>query len=191
MKGIRITGGRFKGRTIAGTKGGPARFTSGKVREAIFDIAGPMEGLRVLDLFAGTGSFTVEALSRGAASVTAVEQDRRTVALLRGNLEALSIDKDCLVLNMDVRYAVPMLHRQGKVFDLLFADPPYEMGYVAATFGLLTNNLLCDADSVVVLEHSKREEMDGLPDDVLARGYTLRTRRYGDTVLSIVTCGGE
>jgi 16S rRNA (guanine(966)-N(2))-methyltransferase RsmD len=191
MKGIRITGGRFKGRTIAATRGGPARFTSGKVREAIFDIAGPMEGLRILDLFAGTGSFTVEALSRGAASVTAVEQDRRTVALLKENLETLSIDKDCLVLNMDVRYAVPMLHRQGKVFDLLFADPPYEMGYVAATFGLLANNPLFNADSVLVFEHSKREDLDSLPEDVLTRGYVSRTRRYGDTVLSIITCGGE
>lgn len=184
MKGIRIAGGRFKGRTIAATKGGPARFTSGKVREAVFDIVGPVEGMRVLDLFAGTGSFTVEALSRGAASVTAVEQDRRTAALLKENLKVLSIDKDCLVFNMDVRYAVPMLHRQGKVFDLLFADPPYEMGYVAATFDLLANNLLCVADSVIVLEHSKREELDGLPDDRFA----LRTRRYGDTVLSIITC---
>ena len=75
MSGVRITGGRFKGRSIAITRGGPARFTSGKVREAIFDILGPVEGFCVLDLFAGTGSFTVEALSRGAASVTAVEQD--------------------------------------------------------------------------------------------------------------------
>jgi 16S rRNA (guanine966-N2)-methyltransferase len=187
MKGVRVTGGRFKGRTIAVTKGGPARFTSSKVREAVFDIMGSVEGLRVLDLFAGTGSFTVEALSRGAATVTAVEQDRRTAALLKENLKVLSIDKDCLVLNMDVRYAVPTLHRQGKVFDLLFADPPYEMGYVATTIDLLAKNLLCDTHSVVVLEHSKRET----PDGVLADGYALRTRRYGDTVLSIVTRGGE
>lgn len=187
MKGVRITGGRFKGRTISATRGGPARFTSSKVREAVFDILGPVEGLRVLDLFAGTGSFTVEALSRGAASVTAVEQDRRTAALLKENLKLLSADKDCLVLNMDVRYAVPMLHRQGKVFDLLFADPPYEMGYVAATIDLLVKNLLCDTHSVVVLEHSKREGPDSLPEG----RYALRTRQYGDTVLSIVTCAEE
>ena len=120
------------------------------MREAIFDLVGPVEGYRVLDLFAGTGSFTVEALSRGAAKVTAVEQDRRTTALLKENLKALSADKDCLVLNMDVRYAVPMLGRQEKVFDLIFADPPYEMGYVAP-FDLLAKNLLCGAQSVLVL----------------------------------------
>ena len=77
--------------------------------------------------------------------------------MLRANLKSLSIDKDCLVLNMDVRYAVPMLHRQGKVFDVIFADPPYEMGYVASTFELLKKSPLCDAHSTHVFEHSKRE----------------------------------
>ena len=61
---------------------------------------------------------------------------------------------------MDVRYAVPRLHRQGKVFDLVFADPPYEMGYVPSTFDLLTQNLVCAAGSVLVIEHSKREGLD-------------------------------
>ena len=176
----------MKGRTIAITKGGPARFTSAKVREAVFDLLGPIEGFHVLDLFAGTGSFTIEALSRNAASVTAVEQKRRTAALLTGNLKTLSIDKDCLVLNMDVRYAVPMLGRQGKVFDLIFADPPYEMGYLSSTLDVLVKNPVCDGRSILVLEHSKREGLIGLPED----RYALRTRRYGDTLLSIVRCGG-
>jgi hypothetical protein len=61
------------------------------------------------------------------------------------------------------------------------------MGYVASTFDLLTKNLLCDARSLLVLEHSKREGLGGLPGD----RYGLRVRRYGDTVLSIVTCGGR
>jgi 16S rRNA (guanine(966)-N(2))-methyltransferase RsmD len=187
MSGVRITGGRFKGRTIAITRGGPARFTSSKVREAIFDVLGRVDGLSVLDLFAGTGSFTIEALSRDASSVFAVEQDRRTAAVLKENLKLLSIDKDCHVLNMDVRYAVPMLHKQGKVFDLIFADPPYEMGYAASTLDLLAKNLLCGAQTLLIVEHSKREELGSVPDD----RYGVRARRYGDTVLSIVSCGGE
>ncbi|OPY70581.1 MAG: Ribosomal RNA small subunit methyltransferase D [Syntrophorhabdaceae bacterium PtaU1.Bin034] len=185
MSGLRITGGRLKGRMIALARNGRTRFTSSKVREAVFDLVGDVEGCSVLDLFAGAGSFTVEALSRGATFVTAVEKDSQTAALLRNNLKALGIDKDCLVLNMDVRYAVPMLHRQGKSFDLVYVDPPYEMGYIAATVELLRTNPLRHSGSIVVFEHSKREELLESPGE----GCGIRTRKYGDTVLSIITCG--
>ncbi len=134
---MRITGGTHKGRRIAVARDGRTRYTSGKVREAVFNLVGDVSDRSVLDLFAGAGSFTIEALSRGAASVTAVEKERKTAALLQKNLKSLSLDKDCLVLNMDVRYAVLMLARQGKVFDLIFVDPPYEMGYIASTVALL------------------------------------------------------
>jgi 16S rRNA (guanine966-N2)-methyltransferase len=185
MSGIRITGGRHKGRRIVASKGGRGRFTSAKVREAVFDLVGPVDDFAVLDLFAGAGSFTVEALSRGAASVTAVEADRQTAALIRNNLKILGIDKDCLVLNMDVRYAVSMLHRQGKHFELVFVDPPYEMGHIAATVELLKKIPICHGRSSVVFEHSKREEVRIAP----GADYEIRVRRYGDTILSIVTGG--
>jgi len=182
MKGIRITGGRFKGRRIAGGRDGGTRHTSAKVREAVFDLAGDIGGCLVLDLFAGTGSFAIEALSRDAASVTAVERDRRTTSLLRGNLRALALDKDCLVLNMEVRYAVPRLYEQGKRFDLIFADPPYEMGYVASTLELLEKYPLYHNGSVILLEHSRREGSGVSP----GKGHTIESRRYGDTVLTVV-----
>ena len=181
MSGIRITGGRLKGRTIAVPKAGPARFTSAKVREAVFDLLGSVEGCAILDLFAGCGSFTIEAMSRDASSVTSVEKDRRTAALLRANLKSLSIDKDCLVVNMDVRYAVPMLYRQGKVFDVIFADPPYDMGYVASTFELLTKSPLCDTHTILVLEHSKREGLEHPWDGA----YEVKVRKYGDSLLTV------
>lgn len=186
MTGIRITGGRFKGRRIAGGRDGGTRHTSAKVREAVFDLAGDIEGALVLDLFAGTGSFTIEALSRDAASVTAIERDRRTVSLLRGNLRALALDKDCLVVNMEVRYAVPMLYEQGKRFDLIFADPPYEMGYVASTLDLLEKHPLYHDGSMIVFEHSKREGWGASPWE----GHAVESRRYGDTVLTVVRAPG-
>ncbi len=187
MSGIRITGGRFKGRRIAASSGGPGRFTSAKVREAVFDLIGAVDGFAVLDLFAGAGSFTIEALSRGAAFVTAVEADRQAAARMRNNLKTLNLDKHCLVLNMDVRYAVPRLHRQEKRFELVFIDPPYEMGYIAPIAELLKKNPLCRAHSEVIFEHSKREGVPGIE----GGDYEVRVRRYGDTVLSIVTCGGD
>ena len=185
MAGIRITGGTHKGRQIAISRDGRTRYTSAKVRQAVFNLVGDVAGLDVLDLFAGAGSFTLEALSRGAASVTAVEKAPRTASLLRANLKDLALDKDCLVVNMDVRYAVPMFGRQGKTFDLIFADPPYEMGYVAASLELLEAHRLCRARTVLVFEHSKREELGFSLEERL----TVQTHRYGDTTLTMLTCG--
>ncbi len=182
MTGIRITGGTFKGRRIAVPKGGQARFTSAKVREAVFDLIGSVKDLAVLDLFAGAGSFTAEALSRGADFVTAVEIDRKTVALIGDNVKDLDLDKRCYVVNMDVRYAVPMLRRQGRRFDLIFVDPPYEMGHIAATVELLKKNRICRPHAHVVFEHSKRESVPSA--EVL--GWAVKTRKYGDTVLTVV-----
>ncbi len=187
VAGIRITGGVHKGRRIAAPQGGRTRFTSGKVREAVFDIVGDVRGFAVLDLFAGAGSFTVEAASRGAKLVCAVEKNRRNAALLQSNLRGLSLDNDCLVMNMDVRYAVPMLRKQGKRFDLIFVDPPYEMGYCALTLDLLRANPLFLARSVVVFEHSKREVLDVPAEE----GCEARTRGYGDTVLTVLSCTGN
>jgi 16S rRNA (guanine(966)-N(2))-methyltransferase RsmD len=185
MAGIRITGGTHKGRRIAISRDGLARYTPAKVRQAIFDLVGDVAGLDVLDLFAGAGSFTLEALSRGAAAVTAVEKEARAAALLRRNLRDLALDKDCHVVNMDVRYAVPMLHRREKRFDLIFADPPYEMGYVAASLELLEAHPLCRERTVLVLEHSKREALGGSAEEK----HGVRTHRYGDTMLTMVMCG--
>jgi 16S rRNA (guanine966-N2)-methyltransferase len=182
--GIRITAGKFKGRRIVSAADPRTRYTSAKVREAVFDLVGSIEGWAVLDLFAGAGSFTIEALSRQAAMVASVEKDRQTAAILRKNLRSLSLDKDCLVMNMEVRYAVPMLARQGKRFDLIFVDPPYDMGYIGATAALLRTHRLHHDNSVFVFEHSKREEPFGLPET----GCKPKARRYGDTVLSVITC---
>jgi 16S rRNA (guanine966-N2)-methyltransferase len=180
--GIRITGGAYKGRRISVGRGGTTRYTSSKVRQAVFDLVGDIAGMAVLDLFAGAGSFAVEALSRGAASLVAVEKDRKTASLLAANLKDLAPDKDCLVVNMDVRYAVPMLGRQRRRFDLIFADPPYEMGYIALLPGLVRTGGLCRDNAVLVLEHSKREAAE------TPSGYAVRTKKYGDTLISVLAC---
>ncbi len=167
-------------------RGGPGRYTSSKVRQAVFDLLGDISGMAVLDLFAGAGSFSVEALSRGAASLVAVEKDKRTASLLAANLKDLAPDKDCLVVNMDVRYALPMLGKQGRCFDVIFADPPYEMGYIALLPGLVKAGGLCRDNAVLVLEHSKRESVE-----TTAAGYAVRTKKYGDTLISVLACAHE
>jgi 16S rRNA (guanine966-N2)-methyltransferase len=182
MNKLRITGGYLKGRNIALLKNDIARYTSSKAREAIFNIIGDVNGCKILDLFAGSGSFTVEAMSRGSVSADSVEKDRNMAALLQKNLSNLSIDKDCLVLNMDVIYAIPFLCRKGYIYDIIFMDPPYKKGLIGETMVLLKNNILHNNDTIFILEYSKKEVTDltfwkGLQE--------ITTREYGDTTISI------
>src|SRR5436189_1519197 len=114
---MRVVAGRFKGRTLHAPRGRSTRPTSDKVREALFSVLGDVEGLRVLDLFAGTGALGIEALSRGAADAAFVDTD--TTAVQR-NLDA--IGHDAAVHRRD---AMRFLANADARYDLVFLDPPY------------------------------------------------------------------
>ena len=184
MNKIRITGGNLKGRTIDVAEGKDARYTSSKVREALFNIIGDVEGKKVLDLFAGAGSFSIEALSRGAASAMSVENDPERANLLRNNLETLSLNSYCQVLDMDVRYAVPFLCSKGALYDIIFMDPPYEKGYLTETMLLLEKHVIYNRETLIIMEYSKRE-MIAFSDFPSFR--PIKTKRYGDTSITILT----
>ena len=162
--GVPVTRGNLKGRKILVPAHGEARYTSSKARAAIFNLIGDVEGYDVLDLFAGFGSLSIEALSRGARRAVCVEKERRMAEAIKENLRRLGLDKDCVVLNMDVIYALPALSRRRDTYDLILMDPPYDMGYVSATLDLLKKQTICRDGSLLVLEHSKREQLPGFVD---------------------------
>jgi 16S rRNA (guanine966-N2)-methyltransferase len=120
---MRVVAGRFKGRTLHAPKGDSTRPTSDKVREALFSVLGDIEGLAVLDLFAGSGALGIEALSRGAGSATFVDDSQRAVETIRRNLEAAGTD--AAVRRRDVFAFLGSAGSTGGPFDLVFADPPY------------------------------------------------------------------
>lgn len=179
---LRITGGRLKGRKIALQKDDRARYTSSKARKAIFDLIGDVSGLDVLDLFSGSGSFSIEALSRDAHAAVCVEKDVEMGRLLRSNLSDLSLDKHCLVLRMDVRYAVRRLAREGRRFDLVFLDPPYEADFVRQTLLILAGHQVCREGGSIVIEHSRREPLGTLPDECRIE----KQKMYGDTMITVL-----
>jgi 16S rRNA (guanine966-N2)-methyltransferase len=125
---MRIVAGLWRGRTLIAPPGSQTRPTADRVRQALFDMLlhapwggrDAVEGAHVLDVFAGTGAFGLEALSRGAAHATFIEQDRAALAALRANIAALRADPLCTVLPVDA-LAVPV----GQKCDLVFLDPPY------------------------------------------------------------------
>jgi 16S rRNA (guanine966-N2)-methyltransferase len=124
---LRIVGGSRGGRRLKVPPGDLVRPTSEKVREAIFDVLGPVDGLVVLDLFAGSGALGLEALSRGAARCMFVESDRKVCAVLKTNIATLGFEEAADVLPIPFGRALERLSGAGERFDLLFVDPPYRI----------------------------------------------------------------
>ena len=121
-----IISGRFKKRKLVTPSGINTRPTLGKVRETLFNICqGEIEGASFLDLFAGSGAMGLEALSRGAAHVTFIENDRAAIKAIQQNIEHLGVERETTLIKNDVFKALTYL----TPFDLIFADPPYGQGY--------------------------------------------------------------
>ncbi|MGH2971932.1 MAG: 16S rRNA (guanine(966)-N(2))-methyltransferase RsmD [Gaiellaceae bacterium] len=152
---MRIIAGSHRGHTIHAPSGQDTRPTSDRVRENIFNILGPVEGATVLDLYAGSGAMGLEALSRGAAQVVFVDDDRDAVRAIEGNLDRLSLRATVLC-----RDAIAVLASEKRKYDLVLVDPPYDMytdiqpqlaRYLPAVLG---------EDGVVVLETDVRVQPD-------------------------------
>ena len=187
----RIIGGHAGGRRLETPRGDLTRPTSDRVREALFSTLqsalGSLEGLRFLDLYAGSGAVGLEAWSRGAAAVTFVEQDRRTAGLVRANARTLGFT-DAKVLAAPVRRILEEGPRPPEGYDVVFLDPPYLKGVGALTGDLaaLAGHGWLTEQAVVVVERSARA-------DPLAwgSGYAPdRVRSYGETALHLARWEG-
>jgi len=174
---VRIVGGSRKGARIYAPRGRGTRPTSDRVREAAFAIVGPLDGARVLDLFAGSGALGLEALSRGAASAVFVESDREAVKAIERNLEKLGLEGG-IVRSDALRY----LTRTEERYDIVFLDPPYEM--VESLRMPLAEHLprVLDPGGLVVFETAAGVQPD-LPFAV------HRSRRHGSAQLTVYLVG--
>ena len=178
---MRIVAGTARGRTLLGPKSLRIRPTADRVRESIFNILGQsMDGRAVLDLYAGTGALSLEALSRGAKSAVLVDADREAVKLCLANAAALGFDRQISVLPVLVDRALTKLRREQQAFDLIFADPPYGRGLALGVLKHLSAGGLLAPGGILCLEHHKREL---LPERLKSLG-RLDSRRFGDTAVS-------
>jgi len=124
---MRIISGRLKGRRLKAALPEGIRPTSDKLRETLFNVLGPrIEGAAFLDGFAGMGGVGIEAISRGAAFTCFVDKSRKACAIIRENLESLSVTGGFRVIEADLEKALDLFEREGVVFDIVFLDPPYE-----------------------------------------------------------------
>jgi len=171
---MRIISGSRKGARIAAPRGESTRPTGDRVREAAFNLIGPVESATVLDLFAGSGAFGLEALSRGAASASFVERDRAACRTISENLAKLDLTGARVVC----AEAIWTLRQESRRYDLVVADPPYEAwAELQSKLAELLPRVLAPG-GLVVVETGARTE----PELPLA----LRTsRRYGSARLTL------
>lgn len=175
---MRVLSGQVRGRRLKGPAIQGARPTSERVRGAIFNVLGPLDthGLRVLDLFAGSGSLGIEALSRGGDWADFVERSPRQCAQIRANLSATGYGDRAGVHCMEVRKALESL--EGR-YHLVLMDPPYELEELGPVLEPLGASDLLSPGARVVVGHSKRVTMA----DHYGPLAQEATRRYGDSVV--------
>ncbi len=176
---MRVVGGRLKGRNIASPASNAIRPTQDRLRESLFNIlihayANPIDGARVLDLFAGTGALGIEAVSRGAKFVLFVDNGAEARALLRNNVEALGLGGVTKVYRRDATNLGPA--HPMEPFSLVFLDPPYGKGLADKALTSLREGGWLAPDALVVVEEATAAAF-AVPD-----GYDeLERRAYDDT----------
>ncbi len=180
---MRIIAGSRKGARIFAPKGRETRPTADRVREAAFNLIGPVDGARVLDLYAGSGAMGLEALSRGALRVTFVESDRSAVRAIERNLDRLRLPGAEIVTG-DAVHRVAADAAAGRRYDLVLIDPPYGTLEIALVKLAPHIQRVVAPDGLVVVESDARVEPElPLP--------PRTSRRYGSTRLTVYEGAGE
>ncbi len=186
---MRIVAGTFRGRSLATPKSSTTRPTSDRVRESVFNILAhsidgfTLDGLRVLDLFAGTGALGLEAISRGAASCLFVDSDVEARGVIRTNIESFGLTGATRIYRRDATSLGPALPRER--FDLVFADPPYDKGLGEAALRAAATGGWLAPQALVVLEKRAGTAIDW------PLGFTLLLERaWGDTAVHFARYSG-
>ena len=148
---IKIIAGRYKGRKLLQVPKTNVRPTQAVVRKSMFDILGNLEDFSVLDLYAGVGTLGIESMSRGATKLISVEKDKFTYKVLNENLDMICNEDETLTYNMDVKQ---FLKFNNRTFDLIIADPPYNID----AYSYLNNSLrtILNKDGILCIEMKKR-----------------------------------
>ncbi len=180
---MRIISGSLKGKKLFSPKKQCLRPTSDRVKETIFNVlSGLIEGKVVLDLYAGTGSLGIEALSRGAKRAVFVEKGRQAIRLIERNLAQCGFKINSEIISKDVNRVIGILKSKGESFDIIIMDPPYEKGLIEKTLKKLQSERIYHEESILVIEHDRREPI--LEDSY---GWQLfRQIKIGDTLISFL-----
>ena len=184
---MRIIGGKYKRRRFDVPKSFNARPTTDFAKENLFNVLQhyiDFEGITALDLFSGTGSISVELLSRGASRVVALEQRREHATFIHSVAKALGEEKHLQVLQADVFRFLRGAKSQSSLYDFIFADPPYKLSEIAVLPELILGSGLLKPDGLLVVEHPQQYDFSSLP-------HFAERRVYGSVNFSLFFLGEE
>lgn len=175
---MRIISGKYKGRNIQGFDIQGTRPTMARVKESLFaTIGAKVKNSQCLDLFAGSGALGFEALSVGASFCAFVDQNPKVISVLKKNKENLKIEEETMMLGMDYEKALRFLSEQGKTFDIIFLDPPYDKNLIQPSLDVIKKLNLLNEGGLIICEYEK--EIFACELEI------MKEKRYGDKRIRI------
>lgn len=178
---LRVIGGEFRGRTLASVPGEATRPPLAKVRAAVANIlAEYIDGSRVIDLFSGTGSYSIELLSRGVAWATCIDLSPRAVDVIRKNIDSLGLSSRARVIQGDALRVIRALETSDEPYRIVLVAPPYFKGLDKRAMDALGSSGLPDPSGIVVLQQHKKEPFSETYGNLRLR----KTYLYGETRIS-------
>ena len=178
---MRVISGRARGKRLKAPSGLNTRPITDMIKEALFNVWGTrVQGSILLDLFAGSGSVGIEALSRGAARVVFIDNSGEAVKVIRENLQNCGFDKDFQVYRSDVFKTLELLHRHGERFDLIYVDPPFTNDKIFyPVMVALDENDILKPEGIVVIRTPRKKAMP----PTFNRLGVYQSRNYGESTL--------
>lgn len=184
---MRIIGGEFGSRKLLAPEGWDTRPTLDRVREAVFStLTGRLFEAQVLDLFGGSGAYSLESISRGAQEATINDFSPKAVDVIKKNISSLHLQDRTQVLSLPFDKALAYLGQRGKKFSVVFLDPPYQKGILPLVLEGLDKENLLEQKAILVCETQLEEEIP------LPESYSLwKSKRYGTVKISYVIWEGK
>lgn len=179
---MRVVSGRFRGTRLEAVNGDKTRPTTDKVKEAMFSMLMPyLDGGDVLDLYAGTGGLSIEAVSRGMTHATLVDRQFQAIKVIQENIEKTHHADEFTVLKSPAQQALLNFVANSKTFDLIFLDPPYAKETIAADMSFMAENGLLNSDAIILAESNDEANLPNESDDFSI----IQQKHYGITVVTI------
>jgi len=181
---VRVISGTAKGSRLRVPRGLAVRPTPGRAKEGLFNIIGErVTDCRFLDLYAGSGAVGIEALSRGAAEAVFVEKRPRVAVVIRRNLIRTKLAEHARVVVTDVGDALEKLRKKGELFDIIFADPPYNQKNACEILQVIANKEVLADDGLVIWEYASRAG----PPEKIGNMMCSKEVCYGDTAFAFLS----
>ncbi|MBW1615845.1 MAG: 16S rRNA (guanine(966)-N(2))-methyltransferase RsmD [Deltaproteobacteria bacterium] len=183
---MRVSAGEFKGKKLIPIKGKSIRPVSNKIKAAIFNILGSyIKGKKILDLFAGTGAFGIEAISSGAEFCVFMDNSKYSLSIINKNINLCLLQDKTEIIKKDIIKSYTLINYSEYPFDIIFLDPPYKANAMVSTIEKISKTVLENSKVIIVAEHSIKTKLP----KIITPFILYDARRYGNTAVSFFSSG--